>query len=207
MQPRIALNTAGKPAAEIPPLFQINIDAVSANPTVFTTPNPTVVFCQEKNDALLAKLTKIEELKVELAMTRAECEECLQEVLAARGQLALYVGTVAKGKAATLLLAGYDLALPPGPPQPMPKVLSYALTPSQNAGAAIGEWDPAIGSKSYQVEIAADAEGPYAFYRVVTAARVEIIGRPSGQKLWSRVRAVNAAGEGPWSDPACCMIG
>src|SRR5204863_3550292 len=77
MQTRIALNTAGMPAPDVPAVFQINIDAVAANPTVFTTPNPTLVFCQAKNDALSAKLARTEELKPELAMTRVECAECL----------------------------------------------------------------------------------------------------------------------------------
>ncbi|HEY0552537.1 MAG TPA: hypothetical protein VGF13_23255, partial [Verrucomicrobiae bacterium] len=79
--------------------------------------------------------------------------------------------------------------------------------PLQVDGAGLGEWDPAVGNKSYEVEISASATGPFTFYRVVTAARVEITGQPSGQKLWSRVRAVNAVGPGPWSDPASCMIG
>ena len=195
------------PAPDVPAVFQINIDAVGANPTVFTTPNPTLVFCQAKNDALSAKLARIEELKSELAMTRVECAECLSAALAARGQFAIYVAGVANGNAATMLFAGFQLALPPGPPQPMPKVLGNILNPLQVDGAGLGEWDPTIGAKSYEVEISTSASGPYTFYRVVTAARVEITGQPSGQKLWSRVRAVNAVGAGPWSDPACCMIG
>jgi hypothetical protein len=195
------------PAADFPAVFQINIDAVGANPTVFPTPNPTLIVCQAKNDALIAKLAKIEELKSELAMTRVECAECLTEALAARGQLAISVAGTANGNAATMLLAGFELALPPGPPQPMPKVLGNILNPLEVDGAGLGEWDPTIGAKSYQVEIGANANGPFAFYRVVTAARVEITGQPSGQKLWTRVRAVNALGAGPWSDPACCMIG
>jgi hypothetical protein len=207
MQPRIALNSAGISAAVFPAMFQVNIDAVAANPTVFTNPNPTLANCQAKNDALIAKLARIEELKSELAVARVECAQCFREARAARGQLATYVTGVANGNAATMLLAGYDLAMPPGPPQPMPKVLNNAVTSSDNEGAALGEWAPVLGSKSYEVEIAAQANGPYAFYRVVTAARAEITGRPSGQKLWTRVRAVNSIGEGPWSDPACCMIG
>ena len=29
---------------------------------------------------------------------------------------------------------------------------------------------------------------------------------PSGQKVWVRLRAVNARGKSPWSDPACKRV-
>ncbi len=207
MNPRIAQNTAGMPVADFPAVFQINIDAVEAHPLVFTDPDPTILACQEANDALTAKLERISALEMELAMTRVERDELYKAALAARVQLAIYVMGVAKGDPAIMLLAGFVLAAPPGPPQPMPKVLANKLTALEVDGAGLGEWDPTFGAKSYEVSIAADANGPWAFYKVVTEARVEITGQPSGQKLWSRVRAVNKLGPGPWSDPACCMIG
>src|SRR3954452_3787972 len=97
MQTRIALNTAGMPARDFPAVFQINIDAVGANPTVFTTTNPTLIVCQAKNDALIAKLAKIEELKSELAMTRVECAVCSREARGARGQFAISGADTANG--------------------------------------------------------------------------------------------------------------
>ena len=44
------------------------------------------------------------------------------------------------------------------------------------------------------MEISTSASGPYTFYRVVTAARVEITGQPSGQKLWSRPGVTGVSG-------------
>lgn len=34
-------------------------------------------------------------------------------------------------------------------------------------------------------------------------SRFELTGLPSGQKVWVRIRAVNARGKSNWSDPAC----
>lgn len=195
------------PARDFPPVFQMNLDAIGENPLVFTDVNPTLVDCQAKNDALIAKLEKINALKSELAMTRYECGQLFNEAKDLRTLLATYVTNIAGGLPATMLLAGFELALPPGPPQPMPKVLSNKLTALEVDGSGLGEWEPVYGGKSYEIAIAASATGPYVFYRVTTRARVEITGQPSGQKLWSRVRAVNDLGPGPWSDPACCMIG
>jgi hypothetical protein len=41
---------------------------------------------------------------------------------------------------------------------------------------------------------------------VVTEPLLELLGLPSGQKRWVRVRAINNVNKGPWSDPACCTI-
>jgi hypothetical protein len=39
-----------------------------------------------------------------------------------------------------------------------------------------------------------------------TVSHHHFVGKTSGQKLWTRVRAVNKLGPGPWSDPACCTV-
>lgn len=36
--------------------------------------------------------------------------------------------------------------------------------------------------------------------------RFDLHGLPSGQKVWVRVRACNARGKSPWSDPACKRV-
>jgi|JI6StandDraft_1071083.scaffolds.fasta_scaffold01378_12 hypothetical protein len=37
-------------------------------------------------------------------------------------------------------------------------------------------------------------------------SRFELTGLPSGQKVWVRIRAVNARGKSNWSDPACKRV-
>ncbi|MCB1089587.1 MAG: fibronectin type III domain-containing protein, partial [Verrucomicrobiae bacterium] len=34
----------------------------------------------------------------------------------------------------------------------------------------------------------------------------ELDGLPSGQMVWVQVRAINARGRSPWSDPACKRV-
>ena len=205
---RIALNTAGVAVSALPGIFQINLDAIEANPLVFATPDPTLAVCRAANEALAEKLNQINQLEAQLAMARVERDQMARNVLARRSELATYVAGVAKGDPAILLLGGFEVAAPPGPAPEMPKVSGNTLASGETEGTALGRWNPEPGAKSYEVAIAGNGhDGPWNFYQCVSVAQVEISGQVSGQKLWSRVRAVNKNGRGPWSDPACCRIG
>jgi len=43
-------------------------------------------------------------------------------------------------------------------------------------------------------------------HKDVTKSKTINLGLVSGSRVWMRVRAVNAAGEGPWSDPATKIV-
>lgn len=101
---------------------------------------------------------------------------------------------------------GFALVQAPSPTQPMGKVSGNMLTPGENDGTGRGKWDREPGAKSYEVETAANPAGPWTHSQTVTGTHAEFTGQTSGQKLWSRVRAINKLGPGPWSDPACCTI-
>jgi hypothetical protein len=40
----------------------------------------------------------------------------------------------------------------------------------------------------------------------VTKSKTAIPGLPTGTRVWCRVRGVNAAGEGAWSDPVSMIV-
>lgn len=54
---------------------------------------------------------------------------------------------------------------------------------------------------------AAEPTGPWVPRNSVTRAEADVLGLPTGSRCYFRVRAVGAAGPGPWSDIAMKIVG
>ena len=69
------------------------------------------------------------------------------------------------------------------------------------------KWKRVKGAKSYIVECRTHGAtpGPWQQAKLCTAAKCSITGLIPGQEYAFRVRALGAAGEGPWSDEAVKM--
>lgn len=113
---------------------------------------------------------------------------------------------VAAGNPAVVTDGGYEIVQPRSPIQPMGKVAGNMVTSGENDGTAKGKWDRMPGAKSYEVETASHPGGPWTHHSTVTVTHVDFTGLTSGQKVWTRVRAINKLGPGAWSDPACCTV-
>ena len=48
--------------------------------------------------------------------------------------------------------------------------------------------------------------GPWINTRVVTKSSTTVNGLTTGGRVWFRVAAIGAAGQGPWSDPATKIV-
>ena len=68
-------------------------------------------------------------------------------------------------------------------------------------------WNPVRGAASYVIQAASAGAGPWnaANNTTPTKSKATVGGYTSGTKLWFRVAALGAAGQGPWSDPATAM--
>lgn len=64
-------------------------------------------------------------------------------------------------------------------------------------------WKPVRGVKVYEMESSLDPVGAntWTYKGTVTKAKAAINSFVSGTRIWLRVRAIGAAGAGPWSDP------
>ncbi|MHB8521330.1 MAG: fibronectin type III domain-containing protein [Limisphaerales bacterium] len=78
-------------------------------------------------------------------------------------------------------------------------------TMGDNEGTDDLQWEPVSGANSYVVEYSPNPTGPWTQSAIVTRSSHTVGGLTSGTKYWFRVRAVGAAGPGPWSDPAMKM--
>lgn len=206
MPAQIAYNLRGLEPREVLTKIKNAHDAVLAHVATFATPNPTLASVLAAHDATDDKLDDIDAKESELNMLREERDALLEAAVGKYRALGSYVENIANGNPAIVLEGGYDLVQPRGATLPMPKVESNALTAGDNDGEADGTWDAVKGSKSYELQTAANPAGPWTHEATTTVSSHHFTGKPSGQKLWSRVRAVNKLGPGPWSDPACCTV-
>ena len=84
------------------------------------------------------------------------------------------------------------------------QVLNLVLTAGDFDGSLDAAWDPVRGASSYEIYISVDPVSgtSWTFKQSSPKSSAHIAGLTSGAKMWVRVRAIGAANEGPWSDPA-----
>lgn len=88
----------------------------------------------------------------------------------------------------------------------MTQVLNLRLAPSDHEGELLAAWDSVRGARFYEVQISTDTSSPPANWQDktnTTKAKCRLNDTlVSGQKVWTRVRAVGANDTGAWSDVA-----
>jgi hypothetical protein len=98
---------------------------------------------------------------------------------------------------------GWQVRGTPTPVGPMPKPANLAATLGDLDGEVDLSWNAiSRGVQTYLAEYATTPTGPWTQFYVGAASKCTATGLTSGTAYWFRVRAVGAAGPGPWSDPA-----
>lgn len=115
-----------------------------------------------------------------------------------------YVSNVANGDEAKILSAGFDVRKAPTPVGLLPAPKKVLASEGANDGEINGTWDKVSGAKSYIVEMTTTIDQPDSWAHVVTVTNSKCTLREltSGSRVWIRVAAINAAGQGAYSDPA-----
>ncbi len=107
--------------------------------------------------------------------------------------------------AAYVVGAGYLVADAAAPVGPMPKVENLKLTQGDADGSVDSGWDAIVrGLQMFVIEATVDPAALTGWFQVGMTKKSShtITGLTSGTRYWIRVRAMGAAGPGPWSDPA-----
>jgi hypothetical protein len=127
---------------------------------------------------------------------------------AATVQLAAYVEAASGGDAAKIESAGMSVRGQRTPPQVPAQVLNLSLTTGDFPGTLDVAFDPTSGAKTYELQTSPDpmSESSWVFKQSLAKSSGTIAGLTSGSKVWVRVRAVGAAGAGPYSDPAVKVV-
>ena len=114
------------------------------------------------------------------------------------------VQTATGGDPVKILTTGFEVASSPTPASAPAQVLNLKVSASDHEGALSASWKKTTRTQRYELQASIDPPTPtsWVMKSSSTKTRAEVNSFTSGQRIWLRVRAVNAAGAGAWSDPA-----
>ena len=100
--------------------------------------------------------------------------------------------------------AGFRAGKRPTPVGIPAQVTGLVLEAGPIEGTLKAGWKPVRGVKVYEIETSPDPIGAntWSYKGTATKAKATINSFISGTRIWLHVRAIGAAGPGPWSDPA-----
>lgn len=105
-----------------------------------------------------------------------------------------------------ILATGFALRAAPSPIGPLPAPLDLLAVMADNPGEMKLTWAPVRGAKVYEVDCKEHTDAaPWERVKSITRSKMTVTGLESGKTYAFRVRAVGAAGEGPWSDETVKM--
>jgi hypothetical protein len=204
---KVKLNLNGLPDALI--IQQCtNIKTAMTGNATFATPIPTLTAFGTFITTAQNKLTAADNAQTLAKQATGDKDTAIAALLAAASQLATYVDLTANGDQSKILSAGMDVRAARSPSTTPAQVMNLSLTAGDSSGELDLHWDPVPGSKSYEIQTSPDpvTSSSWVSQPSVTKSKTAIFGLTSGAKMWARVRAVNPAGQGPWSDPATKIV-
>ncbi len=206
---RIAMNISGLTPPALAGKLQVSLTAIAADATTFTGATALLALGNTTHAALVDSDALVESLNVQLAQAREARRQAYDDAAVFyEHELVAYVKGIAKGDPNLILAAGLDVAQLRGPSPAMTKVEGVVLTADSDDGTGFVDWDPIFRTRTYEVQLSSNPSDPatWATYDIVATPGLELVGLPSGQKRWARVRAINNVNKGPSSDPASCTI-
>jgi hypothetical protein len=185
-----------------------NIKTALTGNADFTTPPVSLSAFGTLITAAQTALTASDNALAASKQATADKDVAIAALGAAANQIAAYVDLTANGDESKILSAGLSVRAARTPQVVPGQVMNLSLTTSDNAGALDVHWDSLPGAKSFEVQTSPD---PFTTTSWVTAdtltnSKTTLTGFTSGSRLWVRVRGINSAGKGAWSDPAVKVV-
>ena len=174
----------------------------------FATPTPTLTAFGTLITTAQTKLTASDNAATASKQATADKDTAMDALRAAAVQLATYVELTAAGDESKIMSAGMDVRAARTPTAVPDMVANLSITAGDNAGELDLQWDPVAGAKTYEIQTSPDpvTVSSWASQPSVTRSKTVILGLTSGARMWARVRGVNAAGQGAWSDVATKIV-
>jgi hypothetical protein len=197
---KVKLNLNGLPDTQVVQRCNDIKTALTGNAS-FATPIPTTTAFGALITAAQAKLTTADNAQTASKQATSDKDGAIAALLAAASQLATYVDLTANGDENKILSAGMDIRAQRQPTALPTPVANLSITAGDNTGEVDLHWDPAQNARSYEIHTSADpvSDASWKSQPTVTKSKTMISAMPSGTRIWARVRAVNAAGQGGWS--------
>ena len=174
----------------------------------FTTPVPPLATFGTAITMAQAALTASNNAAAASKQATADKDAAMATLAALAMQLVAYVDLTAAGDESKILSAGLDVRAAKTPQTVPGQVQNLSLTAGDNAGSLDAHWDFLANGKSYEVQTSADPFTNTSFVTAdtVTKSSTTLTGLTSGAKMWVRVRGINSAGKGAWSDPSVKVV-
>lgn len=174
---------------------------------VFPTPDPELASVTAKANALADTIVLRDAAKASAKALTSEVDELATQLKDLYKGLGSYVGK----KATTEAQVNSVLMEVKGKPAPRPvpdRVEGLELSPADHDGGLDSHWDPDSDADHFELETNDDPDNATTWKHKCTCtnSRVQINDLISGARVWVRVRGVNAAGAGPWSDPVARRV-
>jgi hypothetical protein len=177
--------------------------ALTANPNV-PIPNPPLSTLQ---NLIATAESSIDAYEAEKAILRNKKNLRDEAVKALCNGLRLEADTVqaaTSGDPDKMETAGFRTGKRPCPVGIPAQVTRLVLKAGPIESTLKAGWKPVRGVKVYELESSPDpiVANTWTFKGTATKAKATINSFVSGTRIWLHVRAIGAAGPGPWSDPA-----
>ena len=184
-----------------------NIKTAMTGNANFTTPNPTLASI----GTLIANLTTANNTYVASLNTVKQNltlrDDAVAGLVNALTSLAGYVQSQSGGDAAKIQSASMSVKAARTPANLPEAVAGLSITSGDGSGELDLHWEP-NGAKTYELQSSTDPNFAtnVRSHPTVTKSKTTLTGLVSGTQVWVRVRAVNSAGQGAWSDPATKIV-
>lgn len=186
--------------SELTTFCDAHVAAMAGNAD-FTTPDPTAAAFATVLADFKTALTASEQAQAAAKQKTAVKDAARAEMEAALNGRRNYVDSKSGGDAAKILSTGFAVRAGAAPIGDLPAPADFLATFGDNPGEVDLTWSAVKGAKSYIAEVRENVAGAaWGGAKVVTKSRATMEGLVTGKSYSFRVRAVGAAGEGPWSD-------
>lgn len=199
-KPKLELKKKTDPELEN---FAQGIVAAMTGNANFPTPTPTLASVTAAIDAYSATLQTITARQAALREAFTQKDQSRAALEQTLTYLANYVEIAAQGDEAKIESAAMGVRAPATPIGIPAMVMNLAPSAGDFPGTVDLTWDPTTGANSYEVQCKLHQDtASWSTYKIVTASRITVDGLTPGDLYAFQVRAVGAAGPGPWSDEA-----
>jgi hypothetical protein len=177
--------------------------ALAGNPNV-PAPNPPLAMLQGLIATAESSAGAYEAQRATLRNKKNLRDEAIKALCHALRLEADTVQAATGGDPDKMATAGFRASKRPTPVGTPAQVTRLVLEAGPIEGTLKASWKPVRGMKVYEIETSPDPIGAntWTYKGMVTKAKAAINSFVSGARIWLHVRAIGAAGPGPWSDPA-----
>lgn len=196
--PRVSLSFVRKIDAQLIVFVRNIITLLAQLSGQYPTPSPKLTTI---TTAVNAFETKVQDAmnggKIQIGARNA----ARNELVSLMRQLAAYVQGQCDFDVQNIIETGFDAVRRPFPVGALPAPLNPRFGYNGMSGELLLKFARVNNARTYQVQTAESADGPWEDQDISTSTRVRIGGLTPGRLYWARVCANGSKGASPWSVP------